>query len=349
MKLQESTTYIGDLDIAINHSVNIDKLQNKSILITGASGTIGSYVADMLLRYNQTKNANIKVYLVGRDVEKLKEQYSYWNDENLIFDAYDVKTNISFEFAADYIIHAAGNAHPSAFNSDPVGTIVENVVGTFNLLEYGRTHGTKRLLYISSGEVYGQGDLSLDEFEESYAGFVDTLSPRSCYPASKRTTENLCASYSKQYGLETVVVRPCHTYGPRITPTDSRANVQFIRNVLNHENIVMKSAGTQMRSYNYIGDCASAIITILINGESGEAYNTANSNVRITIVQLAQTIAKAANCKVVFSDPDTADLANRTPIAKQVLSSKKLESLGWSGYFSAEMGINHTLKILQGK
>lgn len=349
MKLQDSKTYITDLDTAIVHSVNIDKLQNKNVLITGATGTIGSYVADMLLRYNQKNNANIKVCLAGRSIEKLKSQYSYWNDENLSIVEYDVTTNISFDFDPDYIIHAAGNAHPSAFNGDPVGTIMGNIVGTFNLLEYGRAHGTKRLLYVSSGEVYGQGDLSLDEFEESYAGYVDTSSPRSCYPTSKRAVENLCASYSKQYGVETVVVRPCHTYGPGITPADSRANVQFIRNVLNNEDIVMKSAGTQMRSYNYIGDCASAIITVLINGECGEAYNTANPDVRITIAQLAELIASAANRKVVFADPDAVDLANRTPIAKQVLSSKKLEALGWHGAFSAESGVRHTLDILQGK
>lgn len=347
MKLQENKTYVEDLDKAIEHSVNINKLHSKSILITGATGTIGSYVADMLLRYNQTNGANIKICLAGRSIEKLKEQYSYWNDKNLHFALYNVTAEINFDFNADYIIHAAGNAHPSAFNGDPVGTIVGNVAGTFNLLEYGRMRGTQRLLYVSSGEVYGQGDLSLNEFEESYAGYVDTTSPRSCYPTSKRAAENLCASYSKQYGLETVVVRPCHTYGPRITPADSRANVQFIRNVLNNEDIVMKSAGTQMRSYNYIGDCASAIITVLINGKSGEAYNTANPYVKITIAQLAEIIAVVSGQKVVFADPDAVDLANRTPIAKQVLSSKKLESLGWTPAYSLTQGIENTLHILK--
>lgn len=119
--------------------------------------------------------------------------------------------------------------------------------------------------------------------------------------------------------------------------------------ILDNEDIVMKSAGTQMCSYNYIGDCASAIITVLINGKCGEAYNTANPDVRLTIAQLAEIIASAANRKVVFADPDDVDLAYRTPIAKQVLSSKKLENLGWSGVFSAEIGVKHTLDILLGK
>ena len=346
MKLQDSKTYIADLDTAIEHSVNIDLLQEKKILITGATGTIGSFIVDMLLRYNQKNNANVKICLAGRNIEKLKTQYEYWNEANLCFVTYDITRNISFEFMPDYIIHAAGNAHPSAFNRDPVGTIMGNVVGTFNLLEYGRACGTKRLLYISSGEVYGQGDLFLDSFDENYAGYIDTTSPRSCYPMSKRATENLCASYSKQYGMETVIARLCHTYGPKITPTDSRANVQFIRNALNNEDIVLKSAGSQMRSYNYVGDCASGIITVLINGESGEAYNIANPDVRITIAQLAEIIASTVNRKIVFADPDANDIINRTPIAKQVLCSRKLESLGWKGSFSAEIGIEHTLGVL---
>lgn len=199
--------------------------------------------------------------------------------------------------SVDYVVHAAGNAHPTTFNRDPVGTIWGNIKGTYNLLEYCKSCKGKRFLYVSSGEVYGQGDLSVEEFEEKYAGYIDILSPRSCYPSSKRAVENLCASYYSQYGLETLIVRPCHTYGPGITMTDSRANAQFFRNVLNGEDIVMKSAGTQLRSYNYVADCASAILTVLFNGEAGQAYNIANPKVRITIAQLADIIAKKSGRK----------------------------------------------------
>ena len=219
--------------------------------------------------------------------------------------------------------------------------------GFYNLLEYTKAHGGKRFLFVSSGEVYGNGDLSLDEFKEEYLGAIDITSPRSCYPQSKRAVENLCASYSSQYELETVVVRPCHTYGPGITETDSRANAQFIRNALNNEDIIMKSAGNQLRSYNYIADCASGLITVLINGKSGAPYNIANPNVRITIAKLAEIIAKAVNKKVIFADPSVLDIANRTPIAKQVLSSKKLENLGWVPMFNANEGVEHTIKILK--
>jgi nucleoside-diphosphate-sugar epimerase len=254
-----------------------------------------------------------------------------------------------FDFPADYIIHAGGNAHPAAFQTDPVGTMIGNIFGTHSLLEYGRTHGTKRLLYVSSGEVYGQMDPDLDEFEENDCGYVDSTSPRSCYPASKRAAENLCASYWKQYGLETVIVRPCHTYGPTITDSDSRATAQFFRNALHGEDIVLKSAGTQLRSYCYAADCASAIMTVLACGESGQAYNSANPEDKITIAGLAETIAEAAGRNVIFAESDATDLAQRTPITKQVLSSKKLEALGWRGRYSTKEGVEHTLRILSGK
>ena len=279
--------------------------------------------------------------------EKMHKRYESWKDNNLKIFKYDVLKAIIFDYEVDYVIHAAGNAHPLAFNSDPVGTIIGNIEGTYNLLEYTKAHGGKRFLFVSSGEVYGNGDLSLDEFKEEYLGAIDITSPRSCYPQSKRAVENLCASYSSQYELETVVVRPCHTYGPGITETDSRANAQFIRNALNNEDIIMKSAGNQLRSYNYIADCASGLITVLINGKSGAPYNIANPNVRITIAKLAEIIAKAVNKKVIFADPSVLDIANRTPIAKQVLSSKKLENLGWVPMFNANEGVEHTIKILK--
>lgn len=119
-------------------------------------------------------------------------------DASIGFLKYDMTGPIEFDVPVDYIIHAAGNAHPAAFNGNPVGTIIGNVESAFGLLEYLRKHHGKRLLYVSSGEVYGQGDISLDAFEEEYVGYVDILSLRSCYPLSKRTTENLCGSYWKQ-------------------------------------------------------------------------------------------------------------------------------------------------------
>ena len=145
--------------------------------------------------------------------------------------------------------------------------------------------------------------------------------------------------------METVIVRPSHTYGPCVTPTDSRANVQFLKNGFDGNDIVMKSAGTQERSYTYVADCASAALTVLLKGKKGSAYNSAVPEARATIAGFARAVAEVSGTKVVFADPTAADLANRTPIAKQVLSSVKTESLGWKGRYDVRTGVSHTLRI----
>lgn len=346
LDVHKSRKYMDDLDTAIEHTEGIENLEGKTLLITGATGTIGSFVTDVLLRYGQIIPGGIRVVAAGRNVQKLEQMYAVYAGFQAVW--YDLSRDIAFDFDVDYIIHIAGNAHPAAFNGNPVGTIVDSVNSTYRLLEYGRKHGAKRFLYVSSGEVYGQGDSMPDELDESYSGYLDIMSSRSCYPEAKRAAENLCASYTKQYGLETVVIRPCHTYGPCITQSDNRAHAQFIRNVLDDSDIIIKSAGTQMRSYNYVADCVSALLTVMVKGNSGEAYNTANPEARCTIAQLAGIIAKKVGKKVVFVEPSPDKLEDRTPVAKQVLSSRKIEALGWKGAFSLEQGLEHTLEILKG-
>ena len=346
MSLYKKQVYIDDLDTAISAVVCFEKLKNKMIMIAGAAGLIGSFLVDLLMRANEIFDANITILALGRSRERLSKRFEEIKTDKLIYIQQDVTEGIDLNYLADFIIHAASNAYPASFNTDPVGTIMSNILGTKRLLDYGLSHKTQRLLFVSSGEVYGQGDLAIDSFEESYSGYLDPVQPRSCYPASKRTAETLCTSYTKQFGLDTVIVRPCHTYGPNVTSSDNRANVQFVNNVLRGEDIVMNSTGTQMRSYCYISDCASAILTVLLNGKSCEAYNIVNSGCRVTIADFARTVAKVAGKNLIFENPDTIALAEQTPISKQVLNTEKLESLGWEGKYSVQIGIEHTLSAL---
>ena len=347
MSFYSSKSYIDDLKQAVDHVVGIEKLFGSSVMIAGASGLIGSFMADMLLWANQHMDANITVYAVDLSMERLQARYAGVESDKLIPVEHNVNQCPAFDFQVDFIIHAASPAFPAAFNNDPVGTIMSNILGTKYLLDYGKEHGTKRLLYISSGEVYGQGDLSLDAFTEDYAGYVDPTSARSCYPNGKRAAETLCVSYTKQHGLDTVIVRPSHTYGPTVTRADNRANAQFVNKGLAGEDIVLNSAGNQLRSYTYLADSASAILSVLTSGESCNAYNIANAQSRTTIAGYAKEVAAQTGTKVVFVNPDEVQKAELSPIAKQVLDSRKLEGIGWKGQFTIEEGIRHTLNIMR--
>lgn len=349
LNLYKSNVYTEDLKTAVDAVVEFHKFKGCSVLVTGATGTIGSFLVDMFLYANKMYETNITIYALGRSRQRLDKRFGVVKTDQLHFVEHDVNEEIDYDFPVDYIIHAASNAYPASFSNDPVGTVMSNILGTYRMLEYGKFHGTKRFLFVSSGEVYGQGDIMQDAFAESYSGYVDSVQPRSCYPASKRAAETLCVSYTTQYGLESVIVRPCHTYGPNATSVDNRANVQFINNVMNGQDIVLNSAGNQMRSYCYVADCGSAILTVLLNGKNGEAYNSANPNARVTIAEFANIVAEKSGHKLVFADPNAIELAQRTPIARQVLDSKKLENLGWKGQYSVEKGIEHTLAVLSGK
>lgn len=347
MYLYNSKIYSNDLQKAIDNTLEVEKLKGASVMITGAGGLIGSFIVDMLLEYNKTENANVDIYALGRSSKRLEDRFSDVVTDKLHFVTHDVNEKPEFDFQVDYIIHAASNAYPAVFNSDPVGTILSNVVGTNYLLEYAKNHNAKRFLFVSSGEVYGQCDPSLTAFKEDLSGYVDPTQARSCYPASKRAAENLCVSYTKQYGLDTVIVRPCHTYGPSATKSDNRANAQFVNNAVAGEDIVMKSAGLQMRSYCYVADCAAALLSVLLCGESCEAYNIANRDARVTIADFAREVAKAAGQKVVFEEPDELAKAQQTNISYAVLDSDKLYSLGWNGIYTVENGVKNTVDIMK--
>ncbi|MBQ8533638.1 MAG: NAD-dependent epimerase/dehydratase family protein [Clostridia bacterium] len=345
MFLYGSNTYLSDIKTALSATVNLDKLKKSSVLITGASGLIGSFLVDMLAEYNNTQNGDVRIFAAGRNSERLQARFRGVRTNNITFVEQDVNQPIKFDFQVDYIIHAASNAYPAAFEKDPVGTILSNIKGTEYLLEYARTHGTQRLLFVSTGEVYGQCDASVTAFKEEYSGYVDPTKVRSCYPASKRAAETLCSAYSSQYGVDTVIVRPCHIYGPNTTSTDNRASVQFVNNAISGKDIVLQSSGKQMRSYCYIADCGSAVLSVLTSGETANAYNIANPDARVTIAGLAQNIADVTDTKLVF---DCRKNDNDTPITYAVLDSTKLEGLGWKGRYTVQDGVRNTVEILKG-
>ena len=322
---------------------NIDKLTHKSILITGANGLIGSYIVDFLDYLNTEHDAQIKIYAMSRSKAKLEARFRDAKTVNIV--EQDLNNPLDIDFHSDYIIHAASNAHPRAYSTDPVGTMKTNLFGTMNLLDYAKQTGAK-FLYISSGEIYGN---NIDRaFIETDLGLVDTMNMRSCYPESKRAAETLCMAYTTQYNIPVNVARLCYVYGGTITDTNSRADAQFLRNAIDGQDIVMKSEGLQRRTYCYVADAVSGILTILLNGKSAEAYNIANPNSIVSVREYAQTLAEVSGVELKFDIPDEVEAKGFSKPADSILDSTKLQSIGWKALYNIKDGLTNTFKIKAG-
>ncbi len=342
--------YWNDVDRVLACVPNLDEIDGRSVLITGATGMICSSLVDLLLRRSAGgAAAGIRIILAGRSVERIHARFEGFEEgKDYLFLPYDATVadaaSLS-EISADYIIHGASNAYPAVLTAEPVETILANVAGLNSLLSAACEGQSRRLLYISSSEVYGNRPAQAEEtpYSEEDYGYVDILNPRASYPCSKRTAETLCVSYGQEHGLDTVIVRPGHIYGPQITAMDSRASAQFTRNAAAGEDIVMKSAGTQLRSYCYTLDCASAILSVLLNGECGNAYNISNRDSVVTIRDVAEALAAAGGTRVVFEEATESEKAGYNLMTNSSLNARKLESLGWRAVFGLKEGAEKTL------
>lgn len=341
--IKYSESYWEEVQQVVSGIPNIAKLFGKCIMITGATGMICSSVAELLFWLNKKSNANIRIVLAGRNRERMQQRfYSFKEGIDYSFLEYDATKENVIGLSPDYIIHGASPADPASFIKEPVETMFANMIGLKSLLDIAKENPKTRLLYISSSEVYGNKNESRPYHESDY-GYVDILNPRACYPSSKRAAETMCAAYREEYGVDFVVVRPGHVYGPSITETDSRASAQFTRKVVDRENIVMKSAGTQLRSYTYTLDCASAILTVLLKGKCGEAYNISNPQSVVSIREMAEYMAKATGVKVVFEQASDLEKRSYNMMDNSSLDSSKLEDLGWRGRYGIEEGVVSTL------
>lgn len=340
--------YLENLKSVCENVADIRLLSEKSILITGAMGLIGSFLVDCCLYLNKAYGCKIHIYALGRNEERMKHRFStHVENGNLNFIIQDVTLPLRIEDKIDYIIHAAGDGYPAAFREHPVETMTPAFIGTYHLLESAKKLGVRRFIYISSGEIYGKTDKSIHAFKESDCGCIDSMSVRSCYPIAKIAAETLCISYSQEYGIETVIVRPGHVYGSAASPNDNRATVQFLNNAIKKKRIVMYSPGLQMRSYTYVADCVAALLTVCLRGNGCEAYNIANPESRVTIREFAEILAKISGGEVEYEirEPNQIKKKEMTPIEYAVLDSTKLEKLGWKPQYSIERGIEDMYRI----
>lgn len=334
--------YDGDLRAAC--AGHEEALAGKRFLVTGATGLIGSFMVDALLALDR----DVTVYAAGRSAEGMRRRFGdRMDDPRFRYVPYDATKPVQFDFDADYVVHAACSAHPMAYATDPVGIMQANVFGTMQLLEYMRTQPGARMIFLSTGETYGENPNLPEGFRETDHGYIDPVNPRSCYPESKRAAETLCACYAAQYGVHAQVARLCHVYGPTMTPVNSRADAQFLRNALDGRDIVMKSTGAQVRSWCYVADAISGILTLLERGEKGGATNVANRHSVNSIREYAQTLADVGGVQLTFDLPPAVERAGYTKITRAVLNPEKLEGLGWSARYDLRTGLEHTYQCLK--
>ena len=354
--MKNNSLYIEDIkNIALDKTLNFDKIKNKKILITGATGLICSFLIDVLMYRNEQYGDNITIYMMARNEEKLKTRYSQYNVEKLcennnsklIYIIQDVCDSFKFDIKFDFIIHGASNTHPLMYSTDPIGTITTNVIGLNNLLQYSIKNNPEKIFLMSSVEVYGENNGDVKEFDENYCGYINCNTLRAGYPESKRTCESLCQAYISKYNLDIVIGRFSRIYGPTMQMNDSKAIAQFIKNAVNNEDIVLKSEGTQYYSYCYVADAVDAMLKIIFDGKNGESYNISDEQSNITLKDLANILATYNNKKVNFQLPDEKERKGYSTATTAIMNSNKLKNIGWRAQYNIKDRLERTIKIIR--
>jgi len=336
-----------DLKSIIKTPLPWRSFENKTVLISGANGFLPAYMVHILLFLNDTiLKKKVKVIAVCRNRKRALDKFAgYMKRKDFKLIIQDICEPVTVKDTVDYIVHAASQASPKYYGSDPVGTILPNVLGTYNLLELARAKKSKGFLFFSSGEVYGELGNSQIPTKESDHGYVDPLNVRSCYAEGKRAGENMCVSWQHQYGVPAKIIRLYHTYGPGMRLDDGRVFADFVSNIVNKKDIVMKSDGSAKRVFCYIADATIGMFLVLLKGRPAEAYNLGNDKCEVSIIQLARMMTKLfpeMGLKVIRKSVQPAGYI-RSRIKRSCPDISKIRTLGWEPEFGLKEGFKRTI------
>ena len=325
-----------------------EKLKNKTLLVTGASGMIGSYLCYVVLYMNQFFNTNTKLIAVVRNPEKLDKYIR--DDKYTKVLVQDVVKEFDIDEPIDYIVHAASPASPKIMSTMPVETNLANTLGTANTLKLAHEKNVSSYLFVSSREIYGEPNKGQTLFyENGELGQVNPLIPRNGYAEGKKAAENLCVGYKDEYGLNTKIARLAHTYGPGMSIYDGRVQADFLKNILNNENIVLKSDGSSIRTYTYISDAIEAILLVLLKSKD-IVYNISDEKSETSIRELAETLVNLVpekKLELIFDIPKE-EQKGCAAFKMGILSSEKIRNeLAWKPRYSISEGFNRTINHLK--
>ena len=322
-----------DLELIASSNLEWEKLEGKSLLVTGATGLVGSLLVKSLLAINRIRNANIKIIALVRSEEKAQRVFGDLLDRpEFIIHLGDVTRPVDYEGEVDYIIHAASQTASKQFVTHPVETIDVSFFGTKNILELARAKNSESVVYVSSMEAYGNPDSSERRTTESDLGYIDNLNIRSCYSEGKRFCECLCSCYAGEYNVPVKIARLAQTFGAGVSYEENRVFAQFAKSAMYGNDIVLHTKGQSYGNYCYTADAVKGLLTILLSGENAQAYNVVCEAATMKIAEMAQMVAQEIadnKISVVFDIPEDALTYGYAPDVALRLDGQKLRKLGW--------------------
>jgi UDP-glucuronate decarboxylase len=337
-----------DIERVLAYPLPWEQLSGSTVLISGAAGFLPAYLVETLARLN-AKGAAIRVIGVVRSRERAMKRLGHLVDLGVTLIEHDVSLALPDDLPpADFIVHAASQASPRFYGSDPVGTLEANTAGTSHLLRHAARSGTRSFLFFSSGEVYGIPVDGTRRLTETDFGYLDPATVRACYGESKRLGETLCVSWAHQHGVPARIVRPFHTYGPGMSLTDGRVFADFVADIVARRDIVLKSDGLAMRPFCYLSDATAGFFTAMLQGEVGKAYNVGNPEAEISIRDLAQLLAglfPALGLKAVMTNAASSAAAGylQSPVNRSVPDVTLMAALGWQPAIGLAEGFRRTV------
>ena len=339
-----SEIIIEDLHRMSKANLPWQQLEGKTILVTGATGMLASYITWFLLYLREHHGIDVSVVALCRDKQKAEEYFGeYISKPYFRLLIQDVCDTIKYEGKIDYVFHLAGNASPHFINSDPVGIMKANLLGTMNVMELARNKQTAKVLFASTREVYGKNE-EAELLDEKAFGMLDPLDDRSCYPESKRAAEALLKSYYLQYGVGFNTVRIAHSYGPTMKlENDGRVMADLLGDAIAGRDIVLKSSGEAIRAFLYITDAVLGMFTVLFKGEVGEAYNLVNETEPISVRDLALLIASLKEDKQIKVVVSEGTPKGYCTYRRTALDTSAIEQLGLQPQVALTDGIKMIL------
>ena len=301
-------------------------LRNKTILITGSKGIIGSGLIRWILLENQKRGCNTHIIASSRNPEK-RPQFIEESD-NISFCKFGEEGQLTERI--DYIIHTAAPTSNKVFKEQPVESLRSIIDGAETVLDLARRQENCSVIYLSSEEAYGTPNAA-EPVDESYVGAIDSMNVRNCYPMGKKACELLCKAYFEEYGLDVKIIRPTVILG-LFQPYDSvKVEAEILRCIMENKNLYMKSNGMTKKCVIYTMDALSAVLTVLFCGRAGEAYNATNPDTYETVKDRAYQAFERFNPNVTieFAEQDISMASGYLPQRALQEDISKISALGW--------------------